>query len=106
MTWMSDVQRGLAWALVICFILIVVIFGVFSALGELPEPVLDVFKQVVTALINVLMVVVGYFFGSSTGTKSKDDALNNIATQMAANGAANGTVPPPSNPYTTPSSNS
>jgi hypothetical protein len=103
MTWMSDVQRGLAWALVICFILIVVLFGVFSALGELPEPVLDVFKQVVTALINVLMVVVGYFFGSSTGTKSKDDALSNIATKVA-NGTANGIVPP-SNPYTTPSSN-
>jgi p-aminobenzoyl-glutamate transporter AbgT len=105
MTWMSDVQRGLAWALVICFILIVVLFGVFSAIGELPDPVLDVFKQVVTALINVLMVVVGYFFGSSTGTKSKDDVIGNIATKMTNNGATNGTAPAPSNPYTTPSSN-
>jgi hypothetical protein len=101
MNWMSDVQKGLAWAILVCFILIVVLFGIFSAIGKLPDPVLDVFKQVVTALINVVMVVVGYFFGSSTGSKDKDDALNSIATKSA--GPTVITVPPaPSNPYTTP----
>ena len=101
MNWMSDVQRGLAWAILICFIVIALGFGFFSAFGKLPDPVLDVFKQVVTALINIVMVVIGYFFGSSTGSKDKDDALNSIATKSA--GSTVITVPPtPSNPYTTP----
>jgi hypothetical protein len=85
MSWMTDVQRGLAWAILICFIAIVIVFGIFSAIGKLPDPILDVFKQVVTALINVVMVVIGYFFGSSTGSKDKDDTLNSIVTKAQVN---------------------
>ena len=82
---MTDIQRGLAWALILCFTVIIVLFTVFAAVGRLPDPLLDVYKQFGTALINIVMVVVGFFFGSSQGSKDKDDARNAVMKTLAAN---------------------
>jgi hypothetical protein len=91
MNWMTDVQKGLAWALILVFAILVLLFTVFSAVGHLPDSILDVFKQVVTALINVVMVVIGFFFGSSQGSKDKDAAANAVL-QTLASGASGGSA--------------
>jgi predicted permease len=85
MNWMSDVQKGLAWALILVFAILVLLFTIFSAIGHLPDSNLDVFKQVVTALINIVMVVVGFFFGSSQGEKHKDEARSDALVALASN---------------------
>ena len=85
MSWMPDVQRGLAWALVLCFAIIVMLFTIFVVTGHLPDPSLDVFKQVMTALINIVVMIIGFFFGSSQGSKDKDDARNDVLKTLAAN---------------------
>jgi hypothetical protein len=85
MSWMTDVQRGLAWALIVCFAVIVLVFTFFTVIGHLPDPILDVYKQVVTALINIVMIVIGFFFGSSQGSKDKDDARNAALKTLVTN---------------------
>jgi hypothetical protein len=85
MSWMNDVQKGLAWALTISFAVIILLFTAFAVVGHLPDPVLDVFKQIVTALINIIMIVIGFFFGSSQGSKDKDDARNEALKTLASN---------------------
>ena len=91
MSWMPDVQRGLAWALVLCFAIIVMLFTIFVVTGHLPDPSLDVFKQVMTALINIVVMIIGFFFGSSQGSKDKDDARNDVLKTLAANVVGTGT---------------
>jgi hypothetical protein len=92
MTWMTDVQRGLAWALIVCFAAILLLFSFFTVVGHLPDAVLDVYKQIVTALINIVMIVIGFFFGSSQGSKDKDDARNTALKSLAANAVSGGSA--------------
>ena len=84
MSWMSDIQKGLAWAIVLCFAAIILGFTYFAAVGKLPDPVMDVYKQYGTALINIVMIVIGFFFGSSQGSKDKDDARNHVMATLAS----------------------
>jgi hypothetical protein len=77
--WTIDVQRGLAWAIILSFITVIMILAIRVAIWSLPNDSLELLKQVQNALINVVMVVIGYFFGSSKSSQSKDDTINKIA---------------------------
>lgn len=83
MNWKIDVQRGLAWVIMLSFVGVIVMFSLFASLGKLPDPILDLYKQNGNALINIVMVVVGYFFGSSQGSKDKDEAVKDVVARLA-----------------------
>lgn len=44
-------------------------------------------QQITISFSNVLMLVLGYYFGSSSGSSKKDDTLNSIAQQPTVNKA-------------------
>jgi len=48
---------------------------------EVPEPNKDLLNLVVGALIGSFATIVGYFFGSSSGSAKKDETIGDIAKQ-------------------------
>ncbi len=82
--WTIDVQRGLAWTIVIIFATLLLVMVVRVAIWGAPTDALELLKQGFNALINVVMVVVGYFFGSSKSSQSKDDTQNKIVEKLTS----------------------
>jgi hypothetical protein len=90
--WMSDVQRVLALVLVGTFAITLLILTMRLVVwGDAPTLV-DLLKTLISALINVVMLVLGYFYGSSKGSDSKTDTQNkimeNLTTPPNGNGSA------------------
>lgn len=84
-----DVQRGLAWLLIGVFVFAIVVLE-FRVVWNLDaSTIIDLLKTLTTALINIVMVVVGYFFGSSKGSQAKDDSSAKITDRLA-----NAVIPP------------
>lgn len=73
--------------------LFIILAGAMYALTthEIPEKNHDLLVVLVTAVAQLVSLVVGYFFGSSAGNKAKDDA---IATQSETIKAAQAALPP------------
>jgi uncharacterized membrane protein len=65
------IQAALVAAIVLGFF---AVFGVF-ALVKVDPAVKETLSAMTSTLTNVLLVVVGYFFGSSSGSAKKDDFL-------------------------------
>lgn len=85
--WTFDVQRGLAWTIVLLFafvILAAISRVVYSA--DVTD-INDILKSALAVLFNIVMLVLGYFFGSSKSSQSKDDTQNKIIDKL--------TPPPP-----------
>lgn len=74
---MSDVQRGLAWFICISFILLIFVW-VFKPPVMAPESMAQL-NQLVSTLQNILLLAIGFFFGSSKSSQNKDEAIMTAA---------------------------
>ncbi len=83
--WTFDVQRGLAWTIVLVFSLLLIALLLRVVVSGAPTDSLELLKQGVNALINILMVVIGFFFGSSKSSQVKDETANKVAEKLAEN---------------------
>jgi hypothetical protein len=70
---MNDVQRGLAWFICISFIALIFVW-VFRPPTMAPESMAQL-NQMISTLINILLLAIGFFFGSSKSSQNKDDAI-------------------------------
>lgn len=62
-----------------------IVFGFFALLltlifREVPSKNNDLLNLVVGSLIGSFSTIVGYFFGSSSSSKAKDETISNIAS--------------------------
>lgn len=78
-TTMNDVQRGLAWFICVSFVLLIFIW-VFHPPVMAPESMAQL-NQLVSTLQNILLLAIGFFFGSSKSSQNKDDAIMKSALE-------------------------
>ena len=79
----------------IALILVCSMVGMAFVLAFHPAPDSDVFKVIIGGLVTVgFSSIISFYFGSSTGSKSKDDTLNKIAASniTGTNGVDKGTT--------------
>lgn len=69
---LDDVQKGLAWFIVIAFVALIFVW-VFRPPVMAPESMAQL-NQLVSTLQNILLIAVGFFFGRSKGEQNKDEA--------------------------------
>ena len=82
-----DTQSFIAIALVVAMIALTFIM----AFVKVPDS--DVFKMLTGGLMTVgFATIVNFYFGSSTGSKSKDDAMSNAVTALFEQRAAGDAV--------------
>lgn len=79
---MNDVQRGLAWFICISFVLLIFVW-VFRPPVMAPESMAQL-NQLVSTLQNILLLAIGFFFGSSKSSQNKDDALMKSALEPSS----------------------
>jgi len=99
---MGDVQRGLAWFISISFVLLIFVW-VFRPPTMAPESMAQL-NQLVSTLQNIMMIAIGFFFGSSKSSQNKDDAIMTAAlepTPSAPTPAKTTTVTEPEKTTTT-----
>lgn len=78
---MDDVQKGLAWFIVIAFVLLIFVW-VFRPPTMAPESMAQL-NQLVSTLQNILLIAVGFFFGASKGAQNKEEAALKAAEKAA-----------------------
>lgn len=79
---------------------VIIVLGFFAVIGAWMyyppagdnTTALATLNQLTGALTLAFGGIISYFFGSSTGSKAKDDVINQMATTAA--GAPNGAHPP------------
>lgn len=89
---MSDVQRGLAWFICVSFILLIFVW-VFKPPTMAPESMAQL-NQLVSTLQNILLLAIGFFFGSSKSSQNKDDAIMTAALAPVSPVSTTTTVEP------------
>lgn len=92
---MPEIKWPMPQAFIAVF-LVVALVGLAFALLVVPTPESDIFKTLVGGLMTVgFATVVSYYFGSSAGSKAKEDAIINQLPPPApppANGHGNDTL--------------
>lgn len=78
---MDDTQKGLAWLIVIAFVLLIFVW-VFRPPTMAPESMAQL-NQLVSTLQNVLLIAIGFFFGTSKGAQNKEEAQLKAAEKAA-----------------------
>jgi hypothetical protein len=81
----NDTQKLLAFILVIAFIVIILVWMFHPPSAEAATT--SVLYTLVGTLGGMAGAVVTFYFGSSKGSKDKDDTMQKIATQATSNGA-------------------
>lgn len=89
-SWMSDVQRALALILVGTFALTLMMLTIRVVIWGDPPTLVDLIKTLISALINVVMLVLGYFYGSSKAKEQSDSSTARVVEKL--------TSPPPNGP--------
>lgn len=92
-SWTVDVQRGLAWTIVLLFAAVVMFALARVTVSAEIDDLNDVLKSALAVLFNIVMLVLGFFFGSSKSSKDKDDTQNKMIDKL---------TPPPVLPTLTP----
>jgi ABC-type Fe3+-siderophore transport system permease subunit len=82
MKWPFDTRSSLALAIVGAFVTVIFVLIFFPPSGIPPE-ILAIVNMLVGALSAKFSTVVDFNFGSSQGSKDKDDAQNELVKNMA-----------------------
>ena len=82
----SDTQKLLAFCVVISFIVVVLIWMFHPPTGDAGS--IAVLNTMVGTLAGLTGAIITFYFGSSKGSKDKDDTISSIATHE--NGTGNG----------------
>lgn len=91
--WMSDVQRVLALILIGSFALVTLFTTASSTFWPDATTSADMAQTLQQALVNMGLICLGFFFGSSTGSVKKDDAMIASAIAAGPTGTGPGTLP-------------
>lgn len=91
--WMSDVQRVLALILIGSFSIVTLFTTASSTLWPDATTPADMAQTLQQALVNMCLIGLGFFFGSSTGSVKKDDAMIASAIAAGPTGTGPGTLP-------------
>lgn len=87
------VQGFLAVAITVGFF---VVIGALMSMTELPTSVKDILLVMLGALLASFKEITGYFFGSSSSSKSKDDTISeSLRSTAAANTLTAASTPVP-----------
>jgi len=71
---------------IIALLVVLGMIGLAGASFVLPIPESDIAKVIITAYVTGgFVTIIGYFFGSSSGSKDKDDTLGKIALSNPTN---------------------
>lgn len=81
--WTFDVQRGLAWTIVLLFGFIVAVMASRVAISAEINDINDVLKSALAVLFNIVMLILGFFFGSSKSSQIKDEQQAKTAEKLA-----------------------
>ncbi len=102
--WMADVQRALAIVLVGTFALTLLLLTVRIIIWGDPPTMVDLLKTLISALINVVMLVLGYFYGSSKAKEQSDTSQQKIVEKLTSTAppGPTGPVAPLPGPSTAP----
>lgn len=92
-TFMSDVQRVLALILVGSFAIIMLVMAMRLTFMGQPTDITDILKTLISSLINVVMIVLGYFFGSSKSKEQSDTSQQKIVEKLTSTQPPNGSGP-------------
>lgn len=89
---MTDVQRALAMMLIGAFVLTLLIMAIRITIWGDPPTLVDILKTLISALINVVMLVLGYFYGSSKAKETSDSSQQKVIEKLTS------TAPPTGGP--------
>lgn len=88
--WMSDVQRALALLLIGSVAFMIAAFTLRIILSGDPAVIGPLLKELKDALINMSLIALGFFFGSSQGSQAKDQVQAKAIENLTATGTGNG----------------
>lgn len=91
-TWKIGVQTGLAWLVMLLAAGIIGVMAWRVARDAEVEDVKEIFQLLLQTLVAVVMVVIGYFFGSSQSSHVKDVAQGKVVEKLTD------TLTPPASP--------
>lgn len=80
----ADVQRTLALLLVGTFAFTLLLLTVRIVVWGDPTTMADLIKTLISALINVVMLVLGYFYGSSKAKEQSDTSQQKIVEKLTS----------------------
>lgn len=84
----GDVQKGLAWFICVSFVLLIFLWALRPPVMA-PESMAQL-NQLVSTLQNVLLLAIGFYFGSSKSSQNKDDAQAKVTDKLASKVTSNG----------------
>ena len=81
-----DAKGTIAVILALSLITLIVVLIMWPGAVDSHPGILSVLNMLVGGLLTSLTTVVQFYFGSSVGSKDKDDTISKIAVASAANG--------------------
>lgn len=91
-TW-TNTQQVIAYTLVASFVLVIFVWMVWPP-KAIDQSVMTVVNMLLGALVAKFTTVIDFFFGSSQGSKDKDDAQNKMITTLTTGTGNGATVAP------------
>jgi len=77
----ADTQKGLAWFICVSFVALIFVWVFFPPTMK-PESMAQL-NNLVSTLVTIVALAIGYFFGSSRSSKDKDDQSAKVAEKLA-----------------------
>ncbi len=77
----ADTQKGLAWFISFSFVALIFAWVFWPPVMK-PES-MGQLNNLVSTLVNIVLLAIGYFFGSSRSSKDKDDQSAKVAEKLA-----------------------
>ena len=91
-TW-TNTQQLIAYALVASFIGVIFVWMLFPP-KAIDQSVMTVVNMLLGALVAKFTTIVDFFFGSSQGSKDKDDAQNKMVASLTGTGPGSSPTSP------------
>ena len=85
-----DIQRGLGWLIVLSFAGVIISLVAATIVWGSPADQIELLKQALNTLFNIVLVVTGFFYGSSRSSQSKDETQAKVTEKLADRMAVNG----------------
>lgn len=80
--WMADVQRAIALILIVSFALVTLFASVCAVFWPDSQSLTDMAKTLQAALVNMALIALGFFFGSSMAKQASDVRQQNMMEKM------------------------